>query len=192
MHPAHLHTERLTLIAMTPEQAAAGLRGNAALEQMLGVRVPDAWPPEVLLDVQEMFARNLAANPHQVGWWGWYVVANAGVVGREATLIGSAGVGPPDGAGRCVGGYSVLPPFEGQGFTTEAARSVFGWAEMQPGVRRLEATTFERHHASRRILEKLGFGLVGVSPDDAAAAESDRQGRGPLLLYRRAIVGRGS
>jgi RimJ/RimL family protein N-acetyltransferase len=139
----------------------------------------------VLADVQGLFAQKLAEHPEQVGWWGWYMIARPGQAGAVATLIGSVGAFPPDAHGRTRGGYSVLPSCEGHGFATEAAGAVFEWVLTQPGVRVLEATTFERHFASRRILEKLAFACLGVSPDDASAADSDRQGRGRLMLYRR-------
>lgn len=184
MPPLELETVRLRLVAFTPNSSAAAVQGNAPLAAALRVVVPPDWPPQTLADVQGLFAGQLAANPAEVGWWGWYVIAKPDVVAPDATLVGSTGASPPDALGRSLGGYSILPAFEGQGFATEAARAVFGWVASQPSLRSLEATTFEQHYASRRVLEKLGFQLVGVSPDDADAAESDRQGRGALILYR--------
>lgn len=181
----HLDSPRLRVVASTADVARAAIAGGASLAGALGVMVPAEWPPEALADVQEFFAGQLAANPGEVGWWGWYVIAKPGVVSPEATLIGSAGASLPDAEGRSLGGYSILPAYEGRGFATEAARAVFECIAAHPAVRSLEATTFERNVASRRVLEKIGFRLVGVSAEDAAASEFDRKGRGKLLLYRR-------
>ena len=44
---------------------------------------------------------------------------------------------------------------------------------------------FQRHFASIRVLEKNGFVCRGLSSEDAAASEADRQGRGRLMLFVR-------
>ncbi len=81
-------------------------------------------------------------------------------------------------------GYAVLPGFEGRGCATELAGGLVQWA-FNAGAKRIFATTFERHDASVRVLEKNGFVCEGVSSEEAAAAESDRQGRGRLMLFAR-------
>lgn len=53
---------------------------------------------------------------------------------------------------------------------------LINWVMSHPYVVRVDATTFERHTASIKILEKCGFECRGVSPEDHKAAESDRQG----------------
>jgi RimJ/RimL family protein N-acetyltransferase len=55
----------------------------------------------------------------------------------------------------------------------------------QPEVDRVIATTFERHHASVKILTRCKFICVGVDPNDAQADERDRQGRGKLMRFIR-------
>lgn len=188
--PTPIKTARLTLVAATAPVAALAAKGDrASLGAALGCEVPADWPPWVLADVLDYIAQKLDARPQDEGWWSWYMIADRGVTGPERTLIGTCGVMPPDQNGRSDCGYGVVPSAEGRGLTSEAFLALLapppgGWFMSQPALRILEATTFERHFASRRILEKAGFDLVGVSPDDASAAESDRLGRGPLLLYR--------
>lgn len=187
--PERIHTERLTLAPNTPELAALCAAGDwAGFGRALGADVPDRdWPPWVLDDVLGVFADKLRERPEDVGWWGWWFIARPGVVapGARAIVIGSCGCNPPDENGRVLVGYSTVPAYEGRGFTSEAfAAFLEGWPLKDGRVKTLEATTFERHHASRRILEKTGFVYVGVSPDDAEASERDRQGRGKIILYR--------
>ncbi|MBU6413459.1 MAG: GNAT family N-acetyltransferase [Planctomycetes bacterium] len=181
-----LHTESLILIASTPQTAQLAVHDPLAVGRMLECDGWEEWPPETLADVQQFFADRLAAHPDQVGWWGWYVCAKPGIVGPRAVVVGSAGACPPGAIGPlALMGYSTLPKWEGRGFASQAAQAIADWALAQPGIEQLFAETFTDHHASRKILEKAGFVVEGVSPNDSEAAESDRQGRGQLLRYRR-------
>jgi len=63
------------------------------------------------------------------------------------------------------------------------------WASDTRRVKRVHATTFERHVASVRVLEKNRFSCTGASSEDAAASERDRQGRGRLMLFVRQLGG---
>ncbi len=184
-----LETPSLILIASTPEYARLAIVDPLALGRLLDCDGWEEWPPETLADVQQFFADQLAARPDQVGWWGWYVCAKPGILGTKAVVVGSAGACPPGAIGGlgelAMMGYSTLPKYEGRGFATQAARAIADWALIQPGVDQLFAETFTDHHASRHILERAGFVLEGVSPNDSTATESDRQGRGLLLRYRR-------
>jgi RimJ/RimL family protein N-acetyltransferase len=78
-----------------------------------------------------------------------------------------------------------VPECEGQGIASEALGGLVAWAAASGRVTQMRATTFERHWSSIRVLEKNGFVCLGVNPDDAQAAESDRQGRGRLMIWRR-------
>ncbi len=136
-----------------------------------------------MADVQEYFAAQLESGAVQPDWWAWYAVQQS-----PRVLIGSGGFnGAPDSEGTVTLGYGVIPEAEGKGYASEIAGGLVAWAEAQGGVKRIHATTFERHHASVRILEKNGFVCKGVSSEDAAASEDDRQGRGRLMLFVRAL-----
>lgn len=190
-----LHTRRLKLLAWTRENSADAIGDRAMLACRIDADVPPDWPPETLADVEGVLAGKLVQHPEQVGWWGWYIIAKAGEVGERATLIGSAGCSRWGEGGLPHFGYGLVPAYFRRGFGTEAALALIEWTMSQPGVTRVVATTFERHHASIKILERCGFRCEGVSPEDATAAESDRQGRGRLLQFVRekaaALQGRG-
>jgi RimJ/RimL family protein N-acetyltransferase len=53
--------------------------------------------------------------------------------------------------------FELLRRFWGQGYATEASRAVLDWARSS-GYERVWATVWEWNTASRRVLEKLGFG----------------------------------
>ncbi len=180
-----LFTPRLRLLALTAESAAAAIADRERFSRLLEADVPADWPPETLADVQGLMAEKLAADPGLTGWWGWYVIARPGVVADSATLIGTVGCSRWGPENRLYFGYGLLPAYFRRGLASEAALALIDWVTAQPGITRIDATTFERHEASIRILERCGFTCRGVSPDDASAADSDRQGRGRLMLYVR-------
>ncbi|GAA4704080.1 Protein N-acetyltransferase, RimJ/RimL family [Promicromonospora umidemergens] len=62
--------------------------------------------------------------------------------------------------------FELLRRVWGQGYATEAARAVLGWAQAS-GYRRLWATVRDWNGASRGVLAKLGFVETGrVDPDE--------------------------
>jgi RimJ/RimL family protein N-acetyltransferase len=62
--------------------------------------------------------------------------------------------------------FELLRKVWGQGYATEAARAVLGWAQAS-GYRRLWATVRDWNGASRQVLAKLGFIETGrVEPDE--------------------------
>ncbi|GMV27257.1 MAG: hypothetical protein AMXMBFR58_32880 [Phycisphaerae bacterium] len=185
--PTPLETPRLRIVPATAELSHAAISDRAAFAAQLGAVVTDQWPPEVLADVEAMFAGKLAEQPDMVGWWGWYIIARAGGLADRDTLVGSIGSSPPDDAGMTMFGYSVLPAFQGRGIGREAAVRFTGWLAEQRQVRLIRADSFEGNTASCRILDRCGLTRIGVSPDDASAPDSDRQGRGTLMRYERRL-----
>ncbi|MDX2223904.1 MAG: GNAT family N-acetyltransferase [Rhodospirillaceae bacterium] len=177
-------TPRLIGIAATPALARADAGDAAAFSRLLAARIPGSWPIEVMADVREHFAHQLETGAMTPGWAMWYLLAPRAEPPRR--LIGVVGFyGRPDADGTATLGYGIAPEDEGQGFATEAVAGLMAWGRAHGGVAAFAATTFELHHASVRVLQKNGFACVGVSPDDAEAPDSDRQGRGRLMVWRR-------
>jgi putative endonuclease len=71
--------------------------------------------------------------------------------------IGSLKFSGPPAKGMVEISFEVQEEFAGQGYTTEAARSLIEWAFHQKGVRFIEAEAETKNHAARRVLEKLAF-----------------------------------
>ncbi|MFD2792170.1 GNAT family N-acetyltransferase [Promicromonospora vindobonensis] len=70
----------------------------------------------------------------------------------------------PDGEPEIA--FELLRRAWGQGYATEAAGAVVGWAQAS-GYRRLWATVRDWNGASRQVLAKLGFAETGrVEPDE--------------------------
>lgn len=67
--------------------------------------------------------------------------------------------------------YEFLRAEWGQGYATEAARAVVGWAETL-GYAKLQAGVREWNTASQRVLEKLGFVATAQVDRDAEHGDS--------------------
>jgi [ribosomal protein S5]-alanine N-acetyltransferase len=172
-------TPRLYLIAATATLARADASDRLRFAALLQSEIPPSWPPSVLAEVQEYFAEQLENGFALPSWWSWYAIAREGRI-----LIGSGGLaGQPDSNGTVTLGYSITPGFEGKGYATEMVAGLLHWMAGTGRVKRVHATTFDRHTASVRILEKCGFECRGVSSEDAGASDEDRQGRGKLMLF---------
>jgi [ribosomal protein S5]-alanine N-acetyltransferase len=174
-------TPRLELVAATARLARAGIGNRAQFSALLAAEIPPAWPPDVLAVAEEYLADQLEKGFATPMWWSWYAVTRA-----PRMLIGSFGLtGIPDSEGTVTLGYSIVSGHEGKGYCTEMVAGFLNWLAETGRVNRVHATTFEGHGASARVLEKNGFICKGVSSEDAAASEGDRQGRGRLMLFVR-------
>ena len=98
------------------------------------------------------------------GWTKWRAEDTGGA------MIGRAGFSASTDGRRRELGYLLAPAHWGQGLATELARALVHWHEEHPdGVdRALGAFAFADNLASRRVLEKVGFTLVGTSDDRGA------------------------
>jgi len=153
-------TDRLRLVAGTKVLAAAEIGDRAKFAELLGVSVPETWPPDNLRDVLGYLCGLYKEHPEWEGWLAWYAVR---IDNDYPILCGSIGFkGPPDKRGIVEIGYSVLPEFQGEGLATEMVAVIVQWAKHQPWVRRIEAETNIDNKASIRVLEKNSFVCAGV------------------------------
>lgn len=151
--PSILRTERLALVALTPELACAALEERAKLGHMLGARVPETWPGADFARVLPRIAR---------GSWQEAGLTRLIVHAADETLIGETGFhGPADASGAVEVGYSIVPAYRGRGLATEATRALIRAALTRPGIRRIIAECLDDNLASLRVLEKLGMQRVG-------------------------------
>jgi hypothetical protein len=88
-------TARLDLIASSVDHLCAEQQAYEDLGVMLGVKVPEGWPPglydqEAITYFLEWMAQG---GPAVEGWYGWYAILRARVHARKARGAGAAGVG---------------------------------------------------------------------------------------------------
>jgi RimJ/RimL family protein N-acetyltransferase len=169
MHEKTIFTERLDLIAATAELARTEMEDTQEFSRRLGVHVPEDWPPP-LNDAQSMnwTLRFLLENPDGVGWATWYFVLRTNDP-RERTAIGNGGFkGKPTREGSVEVGYSLMEPFQGCGYATEAVGGLLKWAFDHSQVNRVIAETYPELLPSIRVLEKNGFAPAGKGSEERA------------------------
>lgn len=160
-------TDRLELIAGTPQLADADINDRTQFASLLRARVPDAWPPPLNdRDSMKWFERYLIEHPDGVGWVTWYLILREDKRG-ERVAIGNGGFkGKPTSDGIAEVGYSVLEEFQRQGYATEATRGLVAWAFEHPEVSTVIAETFPILTGSIRVMEKNGFTFTGDGSEE--------------------------
>jgi len=163
----HLRTERLDLVAATPELLQAERMGPVHLEKKLAAHVPPSWPPP-LNDEQSLrwTVEQLGKDPGAVGWFAWYFLHREH---KELRAIGVGGFrGRPAGDGTVEIGYSIVPESHRFGFAPEAVQALVDWAFSHPEVKRVTAQTLPELKPSIRVLEKCGFRFTGKGTEEGA------------------------
>ena len=114
--------------------------------------------------VSPEWLERLRAAPQSDPWTqGFNVVERS-----SGASIGSCGFkGPPDTNSTAEIAYYIDPKFRHQGFATEAAQALVGFAHTH-NVRLVRAHTLADNAASIGVLIKCGFRLIGevVDPED--------------------------
>lgn len=144
-----LTTDRLVLVPQTLAATRALLAGEDP-----GLPLGQGYPHAGILDVMRFTVPN-ARSDDDLG--AWFVT-----LAEDGRVIGDCGTkGWVDADGRVEIGYGLAAPFRGKGYGVEAVRALVGWVRCQPDVRAVVARVEVGNVASRRLLERLGFTLVG-------------------------------
>lgn len=160
-----LKTERLILRPFRMEDADAVQThcGDRNIARML-TRVPHPYTLEL--------AESWIAS-HDADWRSGDGVTFC--IDRDGETVGCVGL-QPNGEGSYELGYWIGEKWWGEGFATEAAQRVVGFAFGDLGAARLTSGYFKDNPASGRVLDKCGFQYVGESMEGSAA----RSGKSPL------------
>jgi [ribosomal protein S5]-alanine N-acetyltransferase len=156
--PSDILTERLRLIAITPQLLRADL---IALSQILLADVPSTWPPEHWEPhVFDLLEEQYLTTPVTLSW-NRYIVLRT----ETPTLIGTVGAFAKPEAEAEVG-YSVLTPWQCHGFATESLRALLPAILQSDSVQTISAHTYPHLIASIRVLEKCGFRHIGPGQEE--------------------------
>lgn len=122
--------------------------------------------PEVAKEVLGATAALYAAVGFKEPWIGYLAVA-------DSTPVGACGFKSPPVDGRVEIAYFTFPAFEGRGLATAMASGLARIARERDPELVVAAQTLPRPGASTRVLEKLGFRLVGSidHPEDGEVWE---------------------
>jgi RimJ/RimL family protein N-acetyltransferase len=127
----------------------------------------------LLADNRRVWAQLRDAFPHPytpAAGRAWVAYANGQSPATElavecgGVLVGGVGYIPGRDIERCGAevGYWIGEPFWGRGLATAALAALIGLVTARGGFTRLFALPFATNGASRRVLEKAGFGLDAV------------------------------
>jgi ribosomal-protein-alanine N-acetyltransferase len=153
-----ISSERLHLVAATPELIRMDVEGHEALAEALDAIVPASWPPDLYGSRAMQFALTQLGEISERGWWFWYLLTAA----EPSELVGICGFkGRPDATGSVEIGYSILAEHRRQGYATEAVARLVGWAFSHHNVVEVSAETFPHLTQSIQVLKKNGFELTG-------------------------------
>lgn len=161
MHPADILTSRLRLVTQSRVLMRADLAADhLTFGALLQAAVPPTWPPEhfeahCFTFVETMYAR----HPHTYGW-GRYVVLRT----QPETLIGTVGAFPR-GPSEAEVGYAILPPWQRQGYATEATQTLLAELFQDIRIHSITAQTFPHLLASVRVMQRCGMQPDGVGEE---------------------------
>lgn len=157
--PKVVRTVRLRLTPSTQQTLRLELDDPAAFAALLGVRLPQDWPPgEYDRDAIQFFLEKMIkGGPEAVGWYGWYAILEAT---KPAALVGCGGyLGAPDETGCVEIGCSICEQWRGQGLAKELVQALVNRASAH-GAKKIVAHTTKANLASIAVLRNCGFQQV--------------------------------
>jgi len=159
-----IRTERLDLVPGTLPILEAELRGRAPLAELLGIDVPESWPPPLYdADAINWMLGRLRDEPRFEAWGFRYFVLRGD---ERPVAVGDGGYkGPPSSGGDIEIGYSILPEHQRNGFASEAVEGLVARAFESGSVSRVLAETLQDLSPSIGVLEKAGFKLLGEASE---------------------------
>jgi RimJ/RimL family protein N-acetyltransferase len=167
-----MRTSRLRLMPSTQHTLRLELDDPAAFAALLGVRLPQDWPPgEYDRDAIQFFLEKMIeGGPEAVGWYGWYAILE----GSERALVGCGGyLGAPDETGSVEIGYSICEQWRGQGLAKELVQALVKRASAL-GAKKIVAHMTEANPASIAVLRSCGFQQAIRSETEQLQFEIDR------------------
>ena len=149
-----LTTARLKIVALDIENLYHYVHCYGDVQRNLGVRVTMEEQDREIKYVFSEAHYKAMKDPEQYLWvTSWEMILKS-----ENVIIGGVCFkGPPDDNGAIEIGYGIEAEYWNCGYTTEALIALIDWAEKQPEVKRIKASTEAENHASHAILKKLGF-----------------------------------
>jgi RimJ/RimL family protein N-acetyltransferase len=151
--PEQIESQRLLLTELTVDQMNAIVGGDAAAAASPSPEYPPAGSLVGLRIRLEEAARGRLTGP-------WFQIVRR----ADGVAIGDLNFhDPPNEVGEVVAGMDLVPSARGCGFGAEALATACAWALAQPGVLSVHGEIHESNFASRRMAEKVGMRLVGVS-----------------------------
>ncbi len=161
--PPTFETARLTLRPFTRDDVDAFAAVFADKEAMWDLfAIPDS-PAEARAFAEQRIDDSIAGwRDHDAGFWA--VAIRSPELGAPGRVIGYCGFVNPSVSGDAGPttdalevGWGIHPALQRRGLATEAMGPVLDYAFNRRAIARLVAITDPRNHASRALIERLGF-----------------------------------
>lgn len=148
-----LHTERLILHAMTPQEAERIVTGRPLDGDAWGPEYPDAMDVKGATSLLEACATTGDPRP-----FGNYEIRRR----SDGLAVGGLGFNrTPDADGTVTVGYALNPSARGRGYASEALRALLALA-WSLGVTLVEGDADLDNVASQRVMRAVGMREVGA------------------------------
>lgn len=142
-----MRTPRLELTLQTPTEVLAWV---------------DSLPPEVRSEISPLWLERVRSSVDPDPWICMFRIRLL----EDGSEIGSCGFkGAPDENGVVEIAYGIDEDYRNQGFATESAIALKGYAMSLPEVKTVRAHAKKENPASERTLVKCGFTYIGVFDD---------------------------
>lgn len=170
-----LPTERLTFQGVTPAAAAdLSAGGDGGFEWVEG------GPFEGTRQAAGMVVKAYEGGVHRPEFGLFALVRRA-----DGLAVGGMGFhGVPDGDGAAEVGYDLAEIARGNGYATEALRTLSEWALARDDVQTLFATIDHDNAASQRVIARAGFVRATVEEERTARDEHDLEQAQRLYVLR--------
>ncbi len=149
-----LTTPRLKIIALDLENLYHYVHHYGDVQRHIGVNVT---MEEQDREIKYVFGQAHYAAMNDSEHYLWYTSWEMVLESENVIIGGVCFKGPPDENGEVEIGYGIEMEYWNRGYTTEALVALIAWAESQPDVKGIKASTEPDNDASHAILKKLGF-----------------------------------
>jgi [ribosomal protein S5]-alanine N-acetyltransferase len=153
-----IETARLIIIPLTHSQLLQYRMNDGSLDAALNLRPSKRIISDELQEALELtILPNVSAQgKNHLFSTLWTIISK-----EENIVVGDlCFMGEPNVAGEIEIGYGIYEDFRKRGFMTEAVRGMVKWAEKQPNVKSIIASTFKNNIASYSVLLNNDFLMI--------------------------------
>jgi [ribosomal protein S5]-alanine N-acetyltransferase len=153
-----IETDRLIIIPLTQSQLLQYKSNDGSLDAALNLRPSSRIISDDLQEAIELTILPNVAAPGKNYLFStlWTIISK-----EENRIVGDlCFMGEPNAAGEIEIGYGTYEDFRKRGFMTEAMRGMVKWAERQPNVRCIIASTKRDNVASYSVLLNNDFLMI--------------------------------
>ena len=150
-----IETKRLILKPLTHEQLIKYIRLDNSLETELNLNESSRT---ISPELKEALIQTILPNVADISKNYLFSTLWTVILKGENKMVGDlCFVGEPDTEGEVEIGYGTYEEFRKRGFMTEAVAGMIKWAEKQPNIRSIIASTGKSNIDSFSILERNNF-----------------------------------